>query len=118
MVECAVKNPVFLDEINNIWELFICRDRAEYHSDCKTLLFLMFLAFNKTNFVQYHNETLQNVTMKIKSGLVGCEQEGQSAFWNKNKNSYVYNFSFILCEEVKADEIQQPGEIFIRVEGS
>jgi hypothetical protein len=74
MLECAVKHPIFFDEINNIWELFICRDRAEYHSTCKVLLFLILLAFNKTNFVMYHNETLQNITLKIKSGLVSCEQ--------------------------------------------
>lgn len=59
----------------------------------------MLLSFNKTSFTQYHNETLQHLTLKIKGGLIAYEDEALSLFAGKTKNSFVYNFNFLLCEE-------------------
>jgi hypothetical protein len=82
------------------------------------LLFLVFLAFNKTSFTQYHNQSLQHLTLRVKSGTVAFESEAMGAFAAKTRNSFVYNFNFLLCEAVQADYEPQPQDIVIRIEGS
>jgi hypothetical protein len=55
VVELMMDYPLFLEEVNNVWSLFLHQDRAEYLNSCQVLLFLLFLAFNKTNFAQYRD---------------------------------------------------------------
>ncbi len=78
----------------------------------------MLLSFNKASFTEFHNETLQHVTLKIKTGLISYEDEAFSVFAAKTKNSFVYNLNFLICEEVPYGQTPQRGDIFIRIEGS
>jgi hypothetical protein len=43
------------EEVNSIWALLLHQDRKEHHTNCQTLLFLLLLAFSKTNFLKYSN---------------------------------------------------------------
>ena len=96
-IELAVQYSYFLEELNNVWELFLFQDRAEYLTNCQVLLFLMLLSFNKTSFTQYHNETLQHLTLKVKSGMVSYEEDALTNFKAKIKKSFVYNISYLVC---------------------
>lgn len=51
MAQLMMTYPLFLEEVNNMWSLFLQQDRAEYLNHCQVLLFLLFLAFSKSNFV-------------------------------------------------------------------
>lgn len=55
IITIIAHNLDFLDEINDIWGLFLNRDRAEHLMNCPVLFFLLFLGFNRTNFLQYND---------------------------------------------------------------
>ena len=81
-------------------------------------MFLLLLSFNKTSFTKYHNETLQQLTLKVKAGQVAFEPEPLQAFAVKTRNSFVYNISFLVCEELKEGTKPESGEVIIRLEGN
>lgn len=78
--------------------MFLYQDRKEHQTNCQVLLFLLFLAFSKTSFIKYSNETLQTLTLLLRKNSTAYDPDNLNTFRNKNRNNFVYNVEFLACE--------------------
>lgn len=107
-----------LEEVNSIWALLLCQDRKEHPTNCQALLFLLLLAFSKTSFLKYANETLQSLTLRLRKDSTAYDPDNLASFRSKNRNNFVYNLEFLSCELLPEDAACDPSDILIRVEGN
>lgn len=114
----VIEHGQLLEEVNSIWALFLYQDRKEHQTNCQVLLFLLLLAFSKTSFIKYSNETLQGLTLLLRRNSTAYDPDNLNTFRNKNRNNFVYNVEFLTCELYQEGAECEPSDILIRVEGN
>ena len=82
------------------------------------LLFLLVLAFSKSSFLKYGNETLQGLTLLVRKSSTAYDLDNLTTFRNKNRNNFVYNVDFLCCEVYEEGGECEPSDILIKVEGN